>query len=199
LNSLSKFKKYKDIRDFPAIEGTTRLSAYINVGAISIRQVYYKVVQTFSKKHELIRQLYWREFYYQLYYKMPELFKGVLRKRNIRWTKSKTFFNKWKKGTTGIPLIDAGMKELNHTGFMHNRVRMLVSNNLSLKHGVDWRLGEKYFAKNLTDYDPILNHGNWQYMVQVGANTAPFPRILSSEIQQKKFDKDEKYINKWVK
>ncbi|MBD3273096.1 deoxyribodipyrimidine photo-lyase [Candidatus Dependentiae bacterium] len=197
LRNLKKYKNYKEIRDYPAIDGTTKLSAYINVGALSIREIYHKIIKLFSKRHELIRQLYWREFFYQLYYNMPELFKDVLRKRNIRWTKSKTFFNKWKKGKTGIPLIDAGMKELNETGYMHNRIRMLVSNNLSLKEKVDWRLGEKYFAKKLTDYDPILNNGNWQYMVQVGANTAPFPRILNPELQLKKFDKDFEYIEKW--
>ncbi|KKP22939.1 MAG: Deoxyribodipyrimidine photolyase [candidate division TM6 bacterium GW2011_GWF2_28_16] len=198
INNLEKFKNYKDTRDYPGLkDSTTKLSAYINTGAISVRQVYSKIIKLFGKNHELIRQLYWREFYYQLYFLLPELFNTVLRKRNIKWQNNNKFFNLWKSGNTKILLLDAGIKELNTTGFMHNRVRMLVANYLSLKMWINWQKGEKYFAQKLTDYDPILNNGNWQYMAQVGANTAPFPRILNPEIQRKKFDKNGEYIKKW--
>ncbi len=129
---------------------------------------------------------------------MPELFNSVLRPRNIKWKQDKIFLNAWKNAKTGIELVDAGMKELNVSGFMHNRIRMLTANYLSLKKWINWELGEKYFAEKLTDYDPILNNGNWQYMAQVGANMAPFPRVLNPELQQKKFDKQKIYIKKWL-
>ncbi|MBU4269862.1 deoxyribodipyrimidine photo-lyase [Candidatus Dependentiae bacterium] len=198
IKNIKNYKNYKDERDIPAIDGTTKLSAYINVGAISIRTVYHEIVKEFGNNHEIIRQLYWREFYYQLYYGMPELFNSVLRPRNIKWKQDKIFLNSWKNAKTGIELVDAGMKELNVSGFMHNRIRMLTANYLALKKWINWELGEKYFAEKLTDYDPILNNGNWQYMAQVGANMAPFPRVLNPELQQKKFDKQKIYIKKWL-
>ncbi|MBD3231738.1 deoxyribodipyrimidine photo-lyase [Candidatus Dependentiae bacterium] len=198
LQDISKFKDYKKQRDFPALQATTKLSAYINSGCVSIRQVYHAIVKKLGNNHELIRQIYWREFYYNLYYAYPELFKKTLKKPKVKWIGSRSLFNKWKKGKTGVLIVDAAMQQINQTGFMHNRCRMIVANFLTLRMKINWKWGEKYFAQNLTDYDPILNNGNWQYMAQVGTDTAGYLRVLNPKLQQKKYDKDCKYIKKWL-
>lgn len=198
LRNIKKYKDYKNIKDFPSINGTTKLSAYINNGCVSIREVFYKIADAFGKNHELIRQLFWRDFYYNLYYAYPKLFKTGLKKSRVKWQYNRAKFNKWKNGKTKIELIDAAMNELNTTGFINNRCRMITSNYLTLKLKINWLWGEKYFAEKLTDYDPILNNGNWQFIAQVGTDTSPFLRIFNPELQTKKFDKDHRYINKWL-
>ncbi|MCF7899630.1 hypothetical protein K9L05_03210, partial [Candidatus Babeliales bacterium] len=197
LKNLKYFKNYQKIKDFPSIKGTTELSAYINTGCVSIRKVYYKVIKTLNKNHELIRQLYWREFYYNLYFIYSELLESTLKKPKIKWKYNKKIFNQWNSGKTDEPFVNASIKKLNLTGFINNRCRMLVSNYLALRLKINWIWGEKYFAKKLVDYDPILNNGNWQYMAQVGADTAGYLRILNPKLQQKKFDPKFNFIKKF--
>ncbi|MFA5075722.1 MAG: FAD-binding domain-containing protein, partial [Candidatus Babeliales bacterium] len=158
LQNLKNFKNYQKIKDFPAIKGTTELSAYINTGCISIRNIYYKIIKILSKNHELIRQLYWREFYYNLYFAYPELFESTLKKPKIKWEYNKKIFNQWTSGKTNEPFVNASIKKLTLTGFINNRCRMLASNYLALRLKINWTWGEKYFAKKLIDYDPILNN-----------------------------------------
>lgn len=186
-----KFKniaKYDEMRDYPEHE-TTNLSAYLKFGIVSIRKIYYK----FINYPDFIRQLFWREFYYNL-----GLFSIDHKYDKINWINNKTDFNKWKNGQTGYEIIDAGMNELNISGHMHNRVRMIVASYLVKNLKIDWRKGEKYFAQKLIDYDPIQNNRNWCYIASVTPESQPIFRVFNPERQLLKFDKDKKYINKWL-
>jgi len=203
LKQLSQVKKnlrkYNDIRNL-LFEKTSLLSAYIKFGLISIREVYleFKLL-----KNELIDQLIWREFYFYITYYFPNT---LAKSHNfnqkfdfIRWNVSSTLFKKWCEGETGYPIVDACMKELNTTGYMHNRGRLISSNFLNRILGMDWRLGEKYFSKKLIDYDPSVNNGNWQWIASVGVDPKPFSqRIFNPILQSKKYDPDTKYIKKWL-
>ena len=160
LSQLSKIKnqtKYNTNRNTLSIE-TSLLSAYIKFGCISIREVYWKIIDKLGKNNTLISQLFWREFYYYIAYYFPQVLKGKNYNEkydDIEWIKSKKNFEKWCNGETGYPVVDAGMREMNQTGYMHNRARLITSNFLNRMLGMDWRLGEKYFATMLTDYDPL--------------------------------------------
>ena len=192
-------KKYNDIRNILS-EKTSLLSAYIKFGLLSIREVYlqFKLIE-----NELIDQLIWREFYFYITYYFPDT---LAKSQNfnkkfdfIKWDSSTTLFKKWCEGKTGYPIIDACMTELNITGYMHNRGRLITSNFLNRILGLDWRLGEKYFAQKLTDYDPSVNNGNWQWISSVGVDPKPFSqRIFNPKLQSKKYDPDSKYIKKWL-
>lgn len=195
----NNLRKYNDIRNL-LFEKTSLLSAYIKFGLISIREVY---LQFKLLKNELIDQLIWREFYFYITYYFPETLsksKNFNQKFDfIRWNVSSTLFKKWCEGETGYPIVDACMKELNTTGYMHNRGRLISSNFLNRILGMDWRLGEKYFAQKLTDYDPSVNNGNWQWIASVGVDTKPFSqRIFNPILQSKKYDPDAIYIKKWL-
>ena len=181
---------------------TTLLSAYIKFGCLSIREVYHKILSNYGKSCQLINQMYWRELYYYIAYYFPRVLNGKdfnSRYGKIKWSNNKEYFRKWCLGETGYPIVDAGMRELNKTGYMHNRARLITSNFLNRILGCDWRLGEQYFAVSLTDYDPAVNNGNWQWIASTGIDTKPFvQRIFNPFIQTKKADISSEYIKKWI-
>jgi deoxyribodipyrimidine photo-lyase len=174
--------------------------AYIKYGCLSIREIVTKIRIKYSIHHELIRQLIWRDFYMHLLSENPESLEGLAnsRMRKIRWSSNKDRLKKWKNGKTGFPIVDAGMRQMNETGYMHNRVRMIVATFLSKILYLDWRDGEKYFAQKLVDYDVASNTGNWQAVVGGGLYAMPWFHILSPWTQSKKNDSDLEYIREWV-
>lgn len=200
LARIKNYKNYSGTRDNLTQE-TTRLSPYIKFGIVSIREVYHRIKKLFGIKHTLVKQLLWREFYYNLSFNMLDMFKGASYKPNydkIVWKNNTKLFNKWKNGQTGFPIVDAGMRELNATGYMHNRSRLITSNFLIKTLGIDWHQGEKYYASKLVDYDPCVNNGNWQWSSGSGADSQPYFRIFNPWTQGKVHDVDCEYIKKWV-
>lgn len=201
LKKLKDQKKYNTNRNKLSIE-TSLLSAYIKFGCISIREVYWKVKETLGTSNSLLSQLFWREFYFYIAYYFPQVLKGKNYNEKydkIKWNKSKSKFEKWCNGETGYPVVDAGMREMNETGYMHNRARLITSNFLNRMLGMDWREGERYFATTLTDYDPSVNNGNWQWIASTGTDPKPyFQRLFNPIIQSEKFDKQAEYIKKWI-
>jgi deoxyribodipyrimidine photo-lyase len=173
---IKNHKQYNKNRNTLSLE-TTRLSAYLKFGCLSIREVYEEMKSKLGMRSDLIKQLYWRDFYYNVGYAFPHIFKKGKNLKpqydNIKWYNNNSYFNKWKKGITGFPLVDAGMKELNETGFMHNRTRLITSNFLIKVLGIDWRKGEKYYAKQLCDYCPIINNTNWGWSASSGVDSQP--------------------------
>jgi len=199
LKNIGEFEDYTKTRDFPALQ-TTRLSAYVKFSIISVREVYHVIVKKLGKQHPLIRQLYWRDFYTQLAYSFPKVFGHAFYEKydKLTWSANKKHFESWRTGTTGFPIVDAGMRELVATGFMHNRVRMIAASFLIKDLHINWRMGEKYFAQKLVDYDPAVNNGNWQWVASTGADAQPYFRIFNPWLQQKKFDPQCEYIKKWI-
>lgn len=201
LNKSKKFRKYNKERNTLIIP-TTQLSAYIKFGCISIREVYWKFKDTLGTKNDLIKQLYWRDFYANLSNYFPYVYtkNGAMKKQynNIKWKNNKLWFNKWKNGETGYPIVDAAMRQLNKTGFMHNRGRLITSNFLIKILQINWKWGEKYFAQKLVDYDPPSNNGNWQWSSSSGADSQPYFRIFNPWTQGKRFDEDAEYIKHWI-
>lgn len=189
---------YEHTRDFPAKEnGTSRLGLHLRFGTVSIRQLATranKLNQTFLK------ELIWREFFMHILYHFPHTVNHAFRKEfdNIQWRNDEADFEKWCEGKTGYPMVDAGMRELNETGFMHNRVRMVVASFLSKHLLIDWRWGERYFAEKLLDFDLSANVGNWQWAAGCGCDAAPYFRVFSPHAQAEKFDASGEYIRKWV-
>jgi deoxyribodipyrimidine photo-lyase len=180
---------------------TTHLSAYIKFGCISIREVYEVILKNFGINHGLIDQLYWREFYYYLAYYNHHILEGKSLKPsydNIKWNNDEKIFKAWMQGKTGFPAVDAGMREMNETGYMHNRARLITSGILIKILNCDWRMGEKYFAKMLVDYDPVVNNGNWQWSSGSGADSQPYFRIMSPWKQAIDNDPNCEYIKKWI-
>jgi deoxyribodipyrimidine photo-lyase len=198
LKNLEKgiFNDYDNEREYPYLDKTTKLSAYIKFGCLSIREIYYSL----PTNHGIIRELFWKDFYANISYFFPHIYGNTFIKKysNIIWDNNEEYFNKWKEGKTGFPIIDASMRQLNNTGWMHNRCRMLVSCFLVKNLYIDWRLGEKYFATKLVDYDPSSNNGGWQWSASTGTDSQPYFRIFSPTIQMKKYDKDCKFIKKWI-
>lgn len=201
LNNLKNLENYNTTRNNPNIQ-TSYLSVYIKFGNISIREVYWKIKDLYKFDNQLIDQLYWREFYYYIVYYFPKVLKGKNfndKYDNIQWTHNKDYFEKWCSATTGYPIVDAGMQQLLQTGFMHNRLRLITSNFLNRMLNLDWRLGEKFFANELIDYDPTVNNGNWQWIASSGTDPKPyFQRLFNPMLQSKKFDPDATYIKKWL-
>lgn len=199
LKKISEFKDYDDERDIPSI-ATTNLSAYLKFGCISVREVAHAISESLGKHHTLIKQLYWRDFYMHIAYHSPYVFGQSFHKKydSMWWKNDKKDFRAWCEGTTGFPIVDAGMRQLNTTGYMHNRVRMIVASFLTKDLHIDWRWGEKYFAQQLVDYDPALNNGNWQWSASTGCDAQPYFRIFNPWLQQKKFDPDCTYIKTWI-
>jgi deoxyribodipyrimidine photo-lyase len=194
LNKLAHYPKhYLKTRDVPSIP-TTQISAYLHYGIISPQEVYEKLPPV------LQRQIIWREFYLYIAAFLHQDYSKKSRtlSRNIKWKNNKDHFKKWCDGKTGIPWIDAGMRELNATGFMHNRLRMNVAMFLIFYLQIDWRWGEKYFAQHLIDYDYAQNSGNWMWCASWESFSNPYFRIFSMEQQMHRFDPDAKYIKKWV-
>jgi deoxyribodipyrimidine photo-lyase len=201
LKNIVKFKNYNSKRN-DLTYTTTRLSAYIKFGCLSIREVYYAFKNKLSSNNDLIKQLYWRDFYYNIAYEYSHIFsrKGNLKTNydKIKWDNNRTLFNRWKDGKTGFPIVDAAMTEMNTTGFMHNRARLIVSSFLIKLLLVDWKWGEKYFAKTLVDYDPSVNTGNWGWASGSGADAQPYFRIFNPWLQGEKYDPNCEYIKKWI-
>lgn len=191
-------EEYEKTRDYPAKEGTTRLGVYLRFGVVSPRKMVKKGMQ--SKNKVFLSELIWREFFMQILYHYPETRDSAFRAKydRIEWRNNEDEFEKWKTGTTGYKLVDAGMRELNTTGYMHNRVRMLVASFLCKHLLIDWRWGETYFAEKLLDYEMSSNVGNWQWAAGSGVDAAPYFRIFNPITQKDKFDKDRKYINQYV-
>jgi len=187
---------YKDTRNILSIN-TSLLSAYIKFGCISVREVYHYFVKSFGKNSEILRQLIWREFYAHLLYGYPQLLDQKLN-NTIRWPYTEEYLNAWMKGKTGFPVVDACMRQLNATGWMHNRGRLIASSFLVKTLLIDWRFGEQYFAKHLVDYDIASNNGNWQWISGTGVDSMPYFRVFNPWTQSEKFDLDAVYIKKWV-
>ena len=200
LKNAGDFKDYEKTRDFPFIVSTTKLSAYIKFGAVSVREVYHYFKKYLGVSHPLIRQLYWRDFWIHIAYHFLHVFGSSFYKKydSLKWENNDDKFKAWCEGKTGFPIVDAGMRELNKTGFMHNRVRMITASFLVKDLHIDWRKGEKYFAQKLIDYDPCVNNGNWQWAASTGCDAQPYFRIFNPWRQQERFDFDCKYIKKWV-
>ena len=200
LRKIKNFREHQENRDFPSLDATTHLSAHNKFGTISIREVYQEIKKTNGKSHTLIGELYWREFFTNIMYHFPYSFNKAFRKKyeKIPWSKNVKVFEKWKSGKTGFPIVDAGMIELNNTGYMHNRVRMIVASFLTKDLHINWKWGERYFAEKLIDYDPSVNVGNWQWSASTGCDAQPWFRIFNPWLQQEKYDKDCLYIKKWI-
>jgi deoxyribodipyrimidine photo-lyase len=205
-NGIQQLKKaireqtnYAVKRDY-LIENTTFLSAHLKFGCVSVREAHSAFVKAFGKKNELSRQLIWREFFAHVLYSYPEVVGKSYqpRYRNLGWTNSRAAFEKWKNGETGFPIVDASMRQLNTTGYMHNRGRMMVASFLIKVLLIDWRWGEKYFAQHLTDYDIASNNGNWQGISGTGVDMKPYFRDMNPWIQSAKLDPDTLFIKKWV-
>jgi deoxyribodipyrimidine photo-lyase len=200
LKNMKNFVNYGSERN-DLITPTTHLSAYIKFGCISIREVYHTVLKLFGINHGLIDQLYWREFYFYLAYYFPRVLQGKSLKEDydkIKWENNPKIFDAWTKGKTGFPVVDAGIREMNETGYMHNRARLITSGILIKILNCDWRMGEKYFATQLLDYDPIVNNGNWQWSSGSGADSQPYFRIMSPWKQAIDNDPDCEYIKHWI-
>lgn len=195
--ALTQQKEYDETRDY-FMNNTTFLSAYIKFGCVSIREVYHSFKDKFGIRHGLIRELLWREFFAHILYAYPETMVSSYKYNDINWRNSKNDYEKWCNGETGFPTIDAFMRQINQTGFMHNRGRMAVANFLTKTLLLDWRLGAKYFAQKLTDYDVASNQGNWQSVASTGVYSGAYFRDMNPWIQSKKFDKDAEFIKKWI-
>lgn len=200
LDGLSVCRDYSQQRDFPALLATSDLSAYLKFGCCSVREAYYAVVNKLSAEHPLLRQLYWRDFFTHIAFHFPRVFGHAFHQcyDNIAWRNDKDEFQAWAEGRTGFPIVDAGMRQLNQTGGMHNRVRMIVASFLVKDLLISWRWGERYFAQHLLDYDPCLNNGNWQWAASTGCDAQPYFRIFNPWLQQKKFDAECLYIKQWL-
>lgn len=188
---------YDKYRDFPGMEHTTHLGVALRFGTISVR----KCVQFALKHNETwLNELIWREFFMQILYHFPKVVNHSFKEKyeKIEWRNNEKEFNLWCKGKTGYAIVDAGMRQLNETGFMHNRVRMVVASFLTKHLLIDWRWGEAYFAEKLLDYELSSNNGNWQWAAGCGCDAAPYFRVFNPYEQAKKFDKDQKYIKKWL-
>lgn len=196
--NLDVVRHYKERRDFPSLPGTTRLSVHLRFGTISIRQLV-RTVKDISES--FLNELIWREFYQMILWNFPSVGEGKAFKPaydRIEWRQSEEDFQRWCNGQTGYPIVDAGMRELNATGFMHNRVRMIVASFLCKHLLIDWRRGEAYFAEKLLDFDLSANNGGWQWAAGSGCDAAPYFRVFNPRLQTEKFDKDLAYIRKWV-
>jgi len=200
LDKVEIYRDYSNTRDLPSIHGTTRLSPYLKFGLCSIREAYAAISTQLGAAHPLIRQLYWRDFYTHIAYNFPQVFTRAFKPRfeQIRWNYDRVLFQTWCKGRTGFPIVDAGMRELVASGWMHNRVRMIVASFLTKDLHIDWRWGERFFAKHLVDYDPAVNNGNWQWSASTGADAQPYFRIFNPWRQQEKFDRGCTYIKQWI-
>ena len=200
LDNLSNCQHYNEQRDFPALSATSGLSAHLKFGCCSVRQAYYAVAQQLGLEHSLLRQFYWRDFFHHIAFHFPHVFGHAFDKRydSIPWRRDEIDFWRWANGQTGFPIVDAGMRQLNQTGYMHNRVRMITASFLTKDLHISWRWGERYFAQHLVDYDPCLNNGNWQWAASTGCDAQPYFRIFNPWLQQQKFDPGCQYIKQWV-
>lgn len=194
---LEVIKNYHRTRDFPAIKGTSRLGIHLRFGTISIRQLV-KIARQLNST--FLNELIWREFFMMILYHFPRVVNQPFKPgyEKIPWINRQEDFQKWCDGHTGYPIVDAGMRELNSTGFMHNRVRMIAASFLAKHLLIDWRWGEQYFAEKLFDFELSSNNGNWQWAAGCGCDAAPYFRVFNPTLQTEKFDPNHIYIQKWV-
>ncbi|MGA9530868.1 MAG: deoxyribodipyrimidine photo-lyase, partial [Candidatus Babeliales bacterium] len=199
INLIRHLKHYHKTRNYPAMP-TSYLSPHLKFGTLSVRYAAAIITKELSPHHDLIRQLYWRDFYTYIAYHSPFVFGSSYKDKynQLTWSKSKLRFKKWQQGLTGFPIVDAGMRQLNTTGFMHNRVRMITASFLIKDLHINWQWGERYFAQKLVDYDPSVNNGNWQWVASTGCDAAPYFRIFNPWLQQKKYDPQCIYIKQWI-
>lgn len=190
-------RNYKEQRDIPSIQGTSRLSVHLRFGTISIREL---ADEAGALNETFLNELIWRDFYQMILWHFPQVVGNSFRKEydTIKWRNNEKEFEAWCNGQTGYPIVDAGMRELNTTGFMHNRVRMIVASFLTKHLLIDWRWGEAYFAKKLLDFDLSANNGGWQWAAGSGCDAAPYFRVFNPYLQTQKFDPQLKYIRHWV-
>lgn len=189
---------YHETRDFPALDTTSYLSPHLRFGTVSIRKL---VNWAFHKNDVFLSELIWREFFMQILFSFPKVVSNNFKSSydGIQWLNKEEDFKRWCSGTTGYPMVDAGMRQLNETGYMHNRVRMVVASFLCKHLLINWQWGEAYFAEKLLDYELSSNVGNWQWAAGTGCDAAPYFRVFNPEIQLKKFDEKGIYIRKWIK
>lgn len=191
-------ENYESTRNFPAVDGTSKLGIYLRFGVVSVREMVSRALSI--KNETFLNELIWREFFMQILWHFPHTINSSFRPKYdaIQWKNNEVLFKKWCQGKTGYPFVDAGMRELNKTGHMHNRVRMIVASFLCKHLLIDWKWGETYFAQKLLDYEQASNIGNWQWAAGSGVDAAPYFRIFNPTEQIKKFDKNLVYIKKWV-
>ncbi|MGV6861980.1 MAG: cryptochrome/photolyase family protein [Putridiphycobacter sp.] len=197
---LSVTENYHEKRDFPAADATSNLGPHLRFGTVSVRQIINQLDLSIEGDHTFLTELIWREFFMQILFHFPDVVDHNFRKKydGVKWLNDQKEFDKWCKGETGYPMVDAGMRQLNQTGYIHNRVRMVVAGFLCKHLLIDWKWGEAYFASKLLDYDLASNNGNWQWAAGTGCDAAPYFRIFNPIEQLKKFDKSHAYISKWV-
>jgi deoxyribodipyrimidine photo-lyase len=200
LAALAQYSPYATARDRLDLAGTTRLSAHHKFGTLSIRESYHSIAGALGEEHPLLRQLYWRDFFTQIAWHFPHVFGHAFQRKyeHLEWRGRDTWFEAWCEGRTGFPIVDAGMRELAATGYMHNRARMIVASFLVKDLHLDWRRGERWFAQSLTDYDPAVNNGSWQWAASTGCDAQPYFRVFNPWLQQKRFDPDGVYIHRWI-
>ena len=193
----SILKEYANTRNFPSVKGTSRISVHLRFGTVSIRAL---AKASFGKSETWFNELVWRDFYFQILWHFPYVVNSAFKPNynHIGWSNNEDEFEKWCNGQTGYPIVDAGMRELNATGFMHNRVRMIVASFLTKHLLISWQWGEAYFAKKLLDFELSSNNGGWQWAAGCGCDAAPYFRIFNPAEQTKKFDPKFSYIKKWV-
>ena len=194
--TLKILDSYKENRDIPYNDQTSYLSVHLRFGTVSVREI----INQLKGNEVFLSELIWREFFMQILYNFPQVVNNSFKSKydKIEWRNNKEEFKKWRDGKTGYPIVDAGMRQLNQTGYMHNRVRMIVAGFLCKHLLIDWRWGEKYFAKKLLDYELSSNNGNWQWAAGTGCDAAPYFRIFNPFTQQKKFDKEFRYVKRWI-
>jgi deoxyribodipyrimidine photo-lyase len=190
-------KEYHKYRDYPALDRTTYLGAHLRFGTVSIRKIVQLAIQ---ENQVFLNELIWREFFMQILFHFPHIVTDNFKPKfnNIPWRNNEAEFERWCTGQTGFPLVDAGMRQLNETGFMHNRVRMITAGFLCKDLLIDWRWGEAYFAQKLLDYELSSNNGNWQWAAGTGCDAVPYFRVFNPTLQMEKFDHNREYIRKWI-
>ncbi|MFT7421097.1 MAG: deoxyribodipyrimidine photo-lyase, partial [Arcticibacterium sp.] len=193
---LEDLDNYQEERNIPYKDATSYLGPHLRFGTVSIRSIALKL----HNNETFLNELVWREFFMQILYNFPKVVTANFKAKydNIAWRNNMEDFERWCEGNTGYPMVDAGMRQLNATGYMHNRVRMITAGFLCKHLLIDWKWGEAYFAKKLLDYELASNNGNWQWSAGTGCDAAPYFRIFNPTEQIKKFDKELKYIKKWV-
>ncbi len=195
--STDRISNYHNTRDIPSIDGTSRLSVHLRFGTISVREL---VRFAFYRNEKYLNELIWREFYSMILFHYPYVVDGPFKKEYgvLKWRNNEEEFERWKEGNTGIPMVDAGVRELNATGFMHNRVRMIAASFLCKNLLINWQWGEQYFADKLMDFELASNNGGWQWVAGTGTDASPYFRVFNPMTQQKKFDPNGEYVKKWV-
>ena len=200
----NRLKNYKENKDIVEKKANSYLSAYLKFGICSIREAFFIIQNELGDDHPLLRQLYWRDFFTYIGFHFPHVFVEPFQEKyrnsnnTVQWRNDPKQFEMWCSGKTGFPIVDAGMRELNETGFMHNRARLITASFLVKDLHIDWRYGERYFALKLVDYDPCINNGNWQWVASTGCDALPYFRTFNPWLQQKKIDPESFYIKKWI-